>query len=215
MKNIRTLLVGFSLFTVVFVVFTSPTSAVASPVIQELLYDGAGTDAIDVFTEIFGVSGMSLHGWSLIGVNGSNGESYRTVSLDGAVVPEDGILVITTSSASADLLTHSDFFAEVDWQNGPDAVQLVDPQGNIIDALQYGDAGVNNAGEGAPAVDVDAGWSLTRDLFGTDTNDNLTDFLASSSPTPGIGPKPVPLPGTLALFATGVFGLVSYRRKVG
>jgi hypothetical protein len=214
MKNMRTLLVGFSLFGVVFVVFISPTSTAASPVIQEVLYDGPGTDAIDVFTEIFGVSGMSLEGWSLVGVNGSNGESYRTVSLDGAVVPKDGILVITTSSASSDLLVHGDFFGEVDWQNGPDAVQLVDPLGKVIYALQYGDAGVNNSGEGTPAVDVDAGWSLTRDLFGTDTNDNLTDFLASSSPTPGTGPRPVPLPGSLALFATSIFGLIAYKRKV-
>ena len=129
-------------------------------------------------------------------------------------IPSDGILLITTSHAAADLLANSDFFGEVDWQNGPDAVQLRDSWGEIIDALQYGDAGVYNAGEGDPAADVSSGSSLSRDVLGTDTNDNLTDFMPTSSPTPGTGPTPVSEPGTLALLTVSFLGLIAYVSKM-
>lgn len=210
MNHIRILSAGFSLLALMGLVFLSPAQSHAIPVIQEVLYDGPGTDADDVFTEIFGIAGMSLDGWSLVGVNGSDQHSYRTVTLEGAVIPNDGFLVITTFSATADLRAHSDFFGEVDWQNGPDAVQLRDSQGNIIDALQYGDAGMNNAGEGRPAADVASGWSLSRDVFSTDTNDNLADFTPTSSPTPGTGPMPVPEPGALLLLTMSFLGLIAY-----
>ena len=103
MNHIRTLSAGFSLLALMGVVFFSPAQSHAIPVIQEVLYDGPGTDADDVFTEIFGIAGMSLDGWSLVGVNGSNQQSYRTVTLEGAVIPNDGILVITTLAAAAHL----------------------------------------------------------------------------------------------------------------
>lgn len=214
MKNIRIFLVGYSFLTLILVVFLSPGSSHAIPVIQEVLYDGPGSDDDDVFTEILGTPGMSLEGWSLVGVNGSNGQSYRTVTLEGVLIPSDGILLITTSAASADLLANSDLLGEVDWQNGPDAVQLRDSRGEIIDALQYGDAGVYNAGEGEPAVDVSFGFSLSRDVFGTDTNDNLTDFMPTASPTPGTGPTPVSEPRTLALLTVSFFSLIAYVSKM-
>jgi hypothetical protein len=213
MKHITIILAGFSFLGLVSLLPFAPTSSHAIPVIQEVLYDGQGPDALDAFTEIFGDPGMSLHGWSLVGVNGSDGQSYRTVTLDGTVIPKDGILLITTSTAASDLLVTGDFLGEVDWQNGPDAVQLRDPEGKIIDALQYGDAGVNNAGEGTPAIDVSPGWSLSRDLFGTDTDDNLADFMAAASPTPGKGPIPVSEPATLALLTSSILGLIAYGRK--
>jgi hypothetical protein len=115
MNHIRTLSAGFSLLALIGVVFFSPPPSQAIPVIQEVLYDGPGTDADDVFTEIFGIAGMSLDGWSLVGVNGSNQQSYRTVTLEGAVIPNDGILVITTLAAAAHLIAYSDFYGEVDW----------------------------------------------------------------------------------------------------
>ena len=213
MKNIRILLAGLWVFCLILVPIVSPGSSFAFPVIQEILYDGPDTDTDDVFTEIYGVPGMSLGGWTLVGVNGNNGAIYRTVSLNGAVIPNDGILLITTSSATAELSAHSDFWGEVDWQNGPDAIQLRDTQGMIIDALQYGNAEMNNAGEGSPALDVSVGWSLSRDIFGTDTDDNLEDFMPTSSPTPGIGPSAVPEPSTLTLLTAGIVGLLAISRK--
>lgn len=192
----------------------APAVAWAAPILYEVLYDGQGADADDVFTEIYGMPGTSLDGWSLRGINGSTGATYRTVSLTGAVIPSDGLLVIGTSSAAGTVLLARDFTARVDWQNGPDAVQLLDASGAVIDALQYGDAGSYGAGEGAFAPDVLAGWSLTRDLLATDTDDNAYDFAPSSTPTPGIGPIGAsPEPCTLFLVAAGGVGLVGVRRR--
>ena len=153
--------------------------------IQELLYDGAGSDALDAFTELSGPPGTSLEGWSLVGVNGGDGEPYRTVDLSGAAIPADGILVVATNSANPGLALIRDLAGSVDWQNGPDAVQLRDPNDQIVDALQFGDAGAFNAGEGTPAPVTPAGHSLSRDEAGTDTGDNAADFSVLQVPTPG------------------------------
>jgi len=190
-----------------------PVTAGASTVrIQEVLYDGIGSDADDVFTELSGTPGLSLDGWSLQGVNGNNGEVYRTLALDGVVIPEDGLLLIATSSAHAGLAAVADFFANVDWQNGPDAVQLWF-DGVLMDALQYGDAGSFNAGEGSAASLAAAGESLSRDILGTDTGNNLADF-GAGLPSPGVGPAPVPLPAAawLLLSAIASTRLLQQRR---
>ena len=157
--------------------------------IQELLYDAAGTDAAGVFTELAGPAGTSLEGWSLVGINGGSGASYRSVDLSGAAIPADGILVVATASANAELAAVRDVEGSVDWQNGPDAVQLLDENDRIVDALQYGDAGEHNAGEGTPAPATPAGQSLSRDAAGTDTGDNAADFSLLEVPTPGSGPS--------------------------
>ncbi|NKB70082.1 MAG: T9SS type A sorting domain-containing protein [Candidatus Latescibacteria bacterium] len=154
----------------------------APPRIEEVLYDGPGGDSDDVFTEIAALPGTALDGWQLVGINGDDGTTYRTVDLSGAVVPASGILVIAHEAAAGQVLAQRDFSAQVDWQNGPDAIQLHDPQGQIVDALQYGDAGPFNAGEGQAAPLVQAGWSLSR---GNDTDDNLTDFAPRENPVPG------------------------------
>lgn len=159
--------------------------AAASPiVIQEVLYDPAGPDAPGAFTELFGPPGMNLDGWTLVGVNGSSGTPYRSIDLSASIIPLDGIFVIAAASAGAALAAVRDLIGNVDWQNGPDAVQLWDPLGAIVDALQYGDAGGGNAGEGRPAPDPASGLSLSRNRLGADTGDNATDFLVGE-PTPG------------------------------
>lgn len=186
-------------------------SAQASVVIQEVLYDGPGTDPDDVFTELYGTPGTDLTGWTLSGINGADGQVYRSIDLSGLVIPDDGILVIATSSANLELALERDFIANVDWQNGPDAVQLA-YEGQLADALQYGDAGIYNAGEGAFAPDVSDTFSLSRDQFGTDTDDNLSDFIAGE-PTPGRGPAVVPLPAAAWMFSSGLglLGLLHRR----
>jgi len=182
----------------------------ASVVIQEVLYDGPGTDSDDVFTELFGMPGMDLSGWSLVGINGGDGQAYQSIALDGLFIPEDGIFVIATAAANSALASQRDLIANVDWQNGPDAVHLLF-NGSVRDALQYGDAGIFNAGEGMFATDVTGSVSLSRDLFGTDTNDNAIDFLVSD-PTPGVGPAVVPIPAAVWMFASGL-GLLGIQRR--
>lgn len=189
-------------------------SAMPLLIINEVLYDGPGADADDVFTELFGTPGLTLDGWSITGTNGATGSVYRTIDLTGAVIQADGVLLIATDSAAGSVLDARDFIANVDWQNGPDSIQLLDNFGMLVDALQYGDAGEFNRGEGLYALDVAAGHSLSRNAFGLDTDNNRSDFSDLSSATPGIAPAiaSVPEPGSLILMMLGMVGLLANGR---
>lgn len=199
----------FLLCSVLLLSWNTPASAVPMVVINEVVYDGSGSDADDVFTELFGSPGLSLNGYFLTGTNGSTGSVYRSIDLTNTVIPLDGVLVLATSFATDAVKSARDYVASVDWQNGPDSIQLLDATGSIVDSLQYGDAGIHNNGEGIPALDVAAGFSLSRDAFATDTNNNALDFVSLNTPTPGMGPviSNVPEPSSLMLMT---FGLVSF-----
>ena len=185
-------------------------TALSDLVIQEVLYDGPGADALSVFTELLGTPGMSLDNYTLVGINGNFGTEYRTISLTGAVIPTDGVLTIATGEANADLVLVRDFIADVDWQNGPgDAIQLKDPFLSVVDALQYaGVAAVGFWGETEPSAGTGDTRSLSRDMFGTDTDNNFADF-SSSIPSPGIV---VPVPGAVLLGMLGL-GAVGIRLR--
>lgn len=189
-----------------------PASACAI-VISEILYDATGSDAGNVFVELYGTPGTNLSGWSLQAINGDNGAPYKTVSLSGSI-PTDGVFVIAdmlsgggTNIANADLIT------SVDFQNGPDSVQLFDGA-TLIDAIGYGDfTALFFAGEGDPAPDPSPGSSLARSNPVFDTNDNQTDFIVLTTPTPGTVPiTAVPLPPALWLLGSGI-ALLSLRHK--
>ena len=181
----------------------------ATPVIQEVYYDEPGTDGDDVFTEIYGEPELSLDNYYLKGINGANDLVYKTVDLTGAVLSSNGLLVIAGSGFTM-LPAGSYFIGDVDWQNGPDAVQLWYDDGISAairyDALAYG--GVAHLGEGSPALDAPSGQSLSR-FFGYDTDDNSVDF-SVSSPTPGV----VPIPCAAWLLGSGLIGIVGVRRKL-
>lgn len=142
-------------------------STLVTPRLNEVFYDQVGGTAGE-FVEIVGPAGFSLQGWELRLIDGATGNTYMSIDfLASTVISASGFYVIGVAL-----------------QNGPDAVQLRNGAGALIDAVQYGNAGANNAGEGSPAPDVPAGKSLSRDSFHTDTNNNAADFSAAT-PSPG------------------------------
>ncbi|MEM6532397.1 MAG: Ig-like domain-containing protein [Myxococcota bacterium] len=157
----------------------------ATVVINELVYDVDGLDGPHAFVELVGPAGTDLTGWSLVAINGMGGATYRTLSLDGAAIPADGVLVIARDDAEAYLLEVRDFTANVDLQNGPDSVVLMYGAA-VADAVGYGEfvGEAVFAGEGTPAAEPSLDQSLSR-LGGADSDDNGVDFVAGV-PTPGV-----------------------------
>ena len=178
-----------------------PAAANALPLLSEVFYDATGSDDGEVFVELAGTPGASVDGWIVEGINGSDGSSTVRLTLMGAF-GADGLFVLAdTDAAGATRVPGADQLLSFDFQNGPDSVVLLDADGRVLDALGYGvfDAGEVFAGEGTPADDAPAGSSLARvDLF--DRGDNGLDFRVLDTPSPGVGPAPVPEPvGMLGL----------------
>lgn len=185
----------------------------AQTIISELLYDAAGTDSGQVFVELYGTPGTLVDGLFLDGINGSDGSVYHTVTLTG-VIDSDGVFVIGDDDGSGNtLVSNADQVADVDFQNGPDSIVLRDA-GGVLDALGYGDfSSAVFAGEGNAAADVTGGWSLARTVL-LDSDDNAADFTGLDTPTPGSVPvSTVPVPPALALFLSGMVGLVGVARR--
>jgi hypothetical protein len=186
----------------------------ASIVLSEVLYDSTGSDNGSVFVELFGVPGTVLDDLLLEGINGTDGAVYQSIPLSG-MIPPDGVFVIGDDSGDGTtLVANTDLIADVDFQNGPDSIVLRDLAG-VLDALGYGDfGGAVFSGEGSAAVDAAAGSSLARFNPLLDTDNNLADFVALTTPTPGSVPVgSVPLPPALVLFLSGIFGLVAVSRR--
>jgi hypothetical protein len=155
-------------------------------VINEVLYDVDGADPSGVFTELHGAPGTALAGLHLVGVNGSNNQTYNTIELVG-VLPADGLWVVAHTQANAALQGVADqLSAAADYQNGADTIQLRWGD-TVVDAVAYGTfgAGDHPAGEGQPVAEPAVDWSLSRDANHTDTNDNAADF-SEQVPSPGV-----------------------------
>ena len=166
-------------------------------VLNEIYYDAVGADTDGVlFVELFGPAGKKISGYEIAFVDGSDGSiDDRIVLPDGARIPDDGFFVIAdaqTGSASVSRVAEADLIDNFDPQNGPDAVQLLNAQGQLIDALGYGSGIVAAAEnglalfEGAAASDVVNGKSLERSESGKDTDNNSVDFVIRDAPSPGM-----------------------------
>lgn len=180
--------------------------------ISEVFYDASGGDAGKVFVELYGPAGLDLSGYELRGINGSGGDTYKTVALSG-LIPPDGVFVIADEDSGGTAVPGADLLADVDLQNGPDSLELWDGS-RVIDALGYGDfSGAVFAGQGDPAPDVSAGQSLAR--VGV-TGSNLADFMALDTPTPGTAAiSAVPVPAAVWLMGSGLALLgTRLRRRV-
>lgn len=190
-------------------------SAQALPILSELYYDAPGSDDGQIFVEIAGLPGTSLDGYVLEGINGANGAVGPIITLTGSI-GESGLFVVAdrTSDGSTTVLG-ADLIANFDFQNGPDSVVLRLGE-VIVDALGYGVFSSSEifAGEGTAAPDVNAGESLARRFANVDTDDNASDFLVLSVPTPGTARfAPVPEPTAAMLLGLGLAGLAAGGRR--
>src|SRR3989338_930130 len=174
----------------------SPTSLKGLLIINELLYDANGSETDgEVFIELKGEPGLSLEGIKIVFINGSDGKVADTIVLDQeALAGDEGLFVVAdlkTGSATETLFPLYHFLANFDPQNGPDCVQLFDGTGAMIDSLAYGVGSIVMAenglvcGETSPAPDVPAGQSLSRQTGAQDTDNNASDFIANTPPSPG------------------------------
>lgn len=141
-------------------------------IINEVCYDTPGSDTA-CFVELYGHPGASLDGIEIVGVNGLDGNDYQSVDLTGYLISPDGFFVIAQDSlvANADTIT-----SEVNFQNGPDNIELRF-NGITIDALGYGSSYFMFTGEGNPAPGTAVSSSLSRYPDGTDTDNNISDFV--------------------------------------
>lgn len=158
MKYIYTLLLAFLFGTMH-----------AQVVINEVDADQTGTDAGE-FIELVGTPGQSLNGMVMVWFNGAGGNSYRTIDLNGSVIPASGYFVIGNAGVPNVNIT----FPGNTLQNGADAIAIYTstaaawPNGTavsstgLIDALVYGtgDADATNLlsvlTPGQPQVDETA-----------------------------------------------------------
>lgn len=167
-----------------------------SLVLNEILYDGltSETDG-EAFAELYGTPGADIGLYQVSWINGADGQETDRVTLPkGTTIPEDGLFVIAdlkTNTTSETKVANPDFLDQFDPQNGPDAVQLFDRDGGLLDSVVYGNGAVENSStgqllvEGSPAKDVGGGHSLSR-VEGKDSDNNQTDFVDLAAPTPGV-----------------------------
>lgn len=165
-------------------------------VINELYYDAVGSDTNgSLFVELYGKEGRDISGYQLVFVNGDDGKVYNTLTLPpGAKVGKGGFYVIADAKNGLEgetFVPGANWVVNFDPQNGPDTVQLLDAEGELVDLLGYGTTQVKVASnsfpltEGLAAPDVVNGHSLARKTLGLDTDNNLIDFIDREVPTPG------------------------------
>jgi hypothetical protein len=156
----------------------------AKVLISEILYYPAAFTH-DLFIELHGPADTDLTGFRLVGVKGTDGSDYNSMTLSGKI-GSGGYFVVAHPDAAQAIRDKADMLdAKVEWRTGPDSIQL--RYGAILsDAVGYGNfAGAVFAGEGTAAQATPAGHSIGRDKNNTDTDNNALDFKDYATPSPG------------------------------
>jgi hypothetical protein len=157
-----------------------PTVFADYAVINEVFYNPLGADAGKEFVELYnpGESSLSLDGYVLESGNGANPNDWTVewASGQGDRILAKGYFLIAESNYST-----ADFLADLDLQNGPDAVRLR-KNSTIIDLVGYGSHQYPEYFEKTPAKLAREGFSLARS-DGIDSGNNSFDF-SESLPSP-------------------------------
>jgi hypothetical protein len=179
------------------------TASAQRVVINEVYYDAPGNDNGQVFVELFGPAGTDISGWIIQAIEGDSGGVGGGCNPDnftfpaGATIGASGLVVVADDdgTGSTQVANANFIVGDMDLENGADAVQLLDNNGRLIDAVAYGPivtsggaaSACNGLGwwEGNPARDVFAPLSIERCPAGTDTGDNASDF-TPNVPSPGV-----------------------------
>jgi hypothetical protein len=157
-------------------------------VINEVLYDPAGSDTGNEWIEIYNASSeaVNLQGWQLQ----KAGTSFGTVYMFDGLQLNAGEYVLIGESNVPD----ADITTELAFQNGgsaTDGIRLVSSDGQYTDTVLYDTPNTNQLPDditnpGASfAPDVNSGHSLARMHDGLDTNLAADDFFDCDNPTPG------------------------------
>ena len=126
-------------------------------------------------------------GYVVLFINGDDGKVTERLTLPVAShFNETGLFRVAdavTGQATVSHVVGSDWIVQFDPQNGPDGMQLLNPQGALVDALGYGVLPMRVAENGLacvngePAVDVPSGSYLQRKEKGIDLQNNAGDFI--------------------------------------
>ena len=114
----------------------------AQIVISEVLYDAVGADAGQEFVELYNplATAQSIEGWQLERGNGANAGDWVTEAvLTGSIPAHSFYLIGEANVTGADLTTN------LDLQNGPDAIRLVDDHGEVRDLVGWGVSAIDKA----------------------------------------------------------------------
>lgn len=155
----------------------------ARPLLAEILYDAAGDDTGREFVELFNPTDRD---WPLAGVRIETGDgaapgrwSTRWTGGSADTLRARGRFVV----GGAALAPPPQSIAELELQNGPDAVRLSWPDG-AREVVGYGALAHPEYACGNPAPDAPSGLALARVPDDADRGANALDFRAAM-PTPG------------------------------
>ncbi|MEE2901981.1 MAG: lamin tail domain-containing protein [Myxococcota bacterium] len=194
-------------------IWRGPTPGVSNhacdwTVISELLYDyddiSGGSDTGHEFIEIASAVGAKLNDVAVVSIQGASGNAGAILGqydITASRMGGSGLFVIGDESAAGQTqVANANQIESLDFQNGPDAVQLIrlttGGSAEYLDSVGYGNLTPNlvdqsrmlQAYEGSTTGDPSTRarpFSWARDEFQSDQNDNAQDFRFEPEPTPG------------------------------
>jgi len=157
-------------------------------VINEVLYDPNGPDPARAFVELHCARPSVRLLGHVLRVHDAAGASLGEIPLGDVSVGPAGFAVVAHPLAELALRDVAAELSELaDLPNDAGSLVLL-RDGAPVDALAWG-APEQGHGEGAPAVDVIEGHSLSRDEQHSDSGDNASDFRSMALPSPGADPR--------------------------